>query len=123
MDKPWHLYVMAVLYILAGINHFRKPQLYYKVIPSFFTDKKFINEFSGSLEVMFGIYLCIPVFSNLAAISLMIYLLVVFPSNIYMAINEKASLGIPKWLLYLRLPFQFALIYWAYQYSDLNNIG
>jgi uncharacterized membrane protein len=122
MDKPWHLYVMAVLYILAGINHFRKPELYFKIIPPFLTNKKFINEFSGLIEIMLGIYLCIPVFSNLAAISIMAFLVVIFPSNIYMAMDEKASLGLPKWLLYLRLPLQLVLIYWAYQYADFTRI-
>lgn len=122
MDKPWHLYVMAVLYILAGINHFRKPELYFKIIPPFLTNKKFINEFSGLIEIMLGIYLCIPVFSNLAAISIMAFLVVIFPSNIYMVMDEKASLGFPKWLLYLRLPLQLVLIYWAYQYVDFTRI-
>lgn len=122
MDKPWHLYVMAVLYILAGINHFRKPELYFKIIPPFLTNKKFINEFSGLIEIMLGIYLCIPVFSNLAAISIMAFLVIIFPSNIYMVMDEKASLGFPKWLLYLRLPLQLVLIYWAYQYVDFTRI-
>lgn len=122
MDKPWHLYVMALLYILAGINHFRKPELYFKIIPPFLTNKKFINEFSGLIEIMLGIYLCIPVFSNLAAISIMAFLVVIFPSNIYMAMDEKASLGFPKWILYLRLPLQLVLIYWAYQYADFTRI-
>jgi uncharacterized membrane protein len=122
MDKPWHLYVMAVLYILAGINHFRKPELYFKIIPPFLTNKKFINEFSGLIEIMLGIYLCVPVFSNLAAISIMAFLVIIFPSNIYMVMDEKASLGFPKWLLYLRLPLQLVLIYWAYQYADFTRI-
>ena len=122
MDKPWHLYVMAFLYILAGINHFRKPELYFKIIPPLFTNKKFINEFSGLVEIMFGVYLCVPVFSNLAAISIMLFLVIVFPANIYMALDKKASLGLPKWLLYLRLPLQFILILWAYQYADFTQI-
>ena len=120
MDKPWHLYVMAILYILAGINHFRKPKLYAKVIPPFITNKKIINELVGVLEILFGLYLFIPMFSRLAAISIMLLLIFIFPSNIYMITNKEASLGWPKWLLYLRLPLQFLLIYWAYQYSHFN---
>ena len=120
MEKPWHLYVMAVLYILAGINHFRKPELYLKIIPPFIINKKFISEFSGVVEILLGIYLCIPIFSRLAAISIMILLVLIFPSNIYMLQNKEASLGWPKWLLYLRLPLQFLLIFWAYHYSNLH---
>lgn len=120
MDKPWHLYVMALLYIIAGINHFRKPELYLKIIPPFITNKKFVSEFSGVIEILLGIYLCIPIFSSLAARSIMIVLVLIFPANIYMVVNKKASLGLPKWILYLRLPIQFLLIFWAYQYSNLN---
>jgi uncharacterized membrane protein len=122
MDKPWHLYVMALLYILAGINHFRKPEIYYKIIPPFLTNKKFINELTGLLEIMLGVYLFIPIFSNLAAISIMILLVLIFPANIYMLIDEKANLGIPKWILILRLPIQLLLILWAYQYADFTTI-
>jgi uncharacterized membrane protein len=117
MDKPWHLYLMAVLYILAGLNHFRTPELYQKIIPSFIPQKKHINEICGFLEIIFGVYLFIPVFSSLAAWSIMGLLVVIFPANIYMALNNEASLGIPKWILFLRLPLQFILIYWAYQYT------
>lgn len=122
MNKPWHLYFMAILYILAGINHFRRPKLYNKIIPPFLTNKKFIAEFSGLVEIMLGVYLCIPVFSNLAAISIMILLVLIFPSNIYMLMDEKASLGLPKWLLYARIPLQFILMLWAYQYADFTRI-
>lgn len=113
---------MALLYIIAGINHFRKPDIYIKIIPPFISNKKLINELSGFLEIMLGIYLCVPIFSNLAAISIIILLILIFPSNIYMLINEKASLGLPKWLLILRLPIQFVLIFWAYHYADFSII-
>lgn len=113
---------MALLYILAGINHFRKPEIYYKIIPPFLTNKKIINELSGLLEIMLGVYLFIPIFSNLAAISIMILLVLIFPANIYMLMDEKASLGIPKWILILRLPIQILLIFWAYQYADFTTI-
>lgn len=117
MDKPWHLYVMAVFYILAGINHFRKPALYEKIIPLFIPYKKYVNEMCGFFEVIFGIYLFIPIFSNLAAWSIIGLLIIIFPANVYMLINKKARLGIPAWLLFLRLPLQGVLIYWAYQYT------
>lgn len=111
---------MALLYLLAGINHFRKPEIYFKIIPPFITNKKTINELAGFLEILLAVYLCIPIFSNLAAISIMILLVVIFPANVYMVIEEKASLGLPKWLLYLRLPVQILLIFWAYQYANFN---
>jgi uncharacterized membrane protein len=117
MDKPWHLYLMAIIYILAGLNHFRKPKFYEKIIPPFIPYKNYVNEFIGFVEIIFGVYLFIPAFSNMAAWSIIGLLIIIFPANIYMAINKKASLGIPIWILLTRLPLQFLLIYWAYQYT------
>jgi uncharacterized membrane protein len=115
---------MAVLYILAGINHFRQPDLYQKVIPPFIPFKKHINEIVGFLSTMFGIYIFIPVFTEYALWSIIALLIAVFPSNIYMLVSKEANLGIPKWILVLRLPLQLVLIYWAYQYlpNTINNL-
>lgn len=122
MDKPWHLYAMAIFYIIAGINHFVRPEVYLKIMPPFVPNKKFINELTGLFEIMLGIYLCVPIFSNLAAISLIILLNLILPANIYMLVDKKAGLGFPKWLLLVRIPLQFLLMYWAYQYVDLTKV-
>lgn len=120
MDKPWHLYVMAVLYILAGINHFISPKLYEKVIPPFIPYKKNVNEIIGFLCALLGVYIFIPIFTEYALWGIICYLIVVLPSNLFMITNDEASLGIPKWILYMRIPLQFVLIYWAYQYLPVN---
>jgi uncharacterized membrane protein len=39
--------------------------------------------------------------------------------HFYMLSSEKASAGIPKWVLILRIPLQFGLISWAYAYLAL----
>ena len=116
MTLPWHLYVMASIYILAGLNHFRMPRFYIKIIPPFFPNPKLLNILSGSAEIILGILLCFKTTTGYAAIGIIALLLAIFPSNIYMYMNEKASLGMPKWLLLLRLPLQIILIVWACQY-------
>lgn len=118
MIFPWHLYVMALLYVLAGINHFRKPRLYARMIPEFFPNPKLLNIISGAAEIILGVLLCIPAASSYAAIGIIALLIAIFPANFFMYMNEKAALGIPKWALLLRLPFQIVLIIWAYQYSN-----
>lgn len=117
MNLPWHLYVMALIYILAGINHFRIPQLYLKIIPAYFPNPKLLNAVSGFAEVLLGILLCIPTTSPYAALGIIALLIAVFPANLFMYVNEKARLGLSKWLLFLRLPLQIVLILWAYQYT------
>jgi uncharacterized membrane protein len=119
MVQPWHLYLMALLYFLAGINHFRVPKIYAKIIPPFFFNPKLLNIVTGASEIFLAIFLCIPTTSGFAALGIIVLLFAVFPANIYMAVNKKAGLGLPKWLLWVRLPLQIALGLWAWQYVAL----
>ncbi|VXC18417.1 DoxX family protein [Flavobacterium sp. 9AF] len=116
MHLPWHQYMMGLLYILAGLNHFRQPRLYVKIIPPFFKNPKLLNQLSGLAEIILGILICIEPTSIFAAWGIILLLIAVFPANYYMYQNENAALGLPKWLRLLRLPLQLVLIYWAYSY-------
>jgi uncharacterized membrane protein len=116
MILPWHLYLMALLYILAGINHFRKPGMYIKIIPPVFKNPKLINILSGAAEIVLGVLLTLPFTKIFAAWGIIVLLIAVFPANLYMFQNKKAGFGLPRWILFVRLPLQFVLIYWAYQY-------
>lgn len=117
MSLPWHLYVMAFLYIVAGINHFKNPRLYLKIIPPYFQNPKFLNHLSGFVEIFLGIGLCIPLVKSFAAWGIILLLIAVFPANLYMYQNEKAALHLPKWILLIRLPLQGILMYWAFIYT------
>ncbi|KGO85556.1 DoxX family protein [Flavobacterium rivuli WB 3.3-2 = DSM 21788] len=117
MTLPWHLYIMAAIYILAGLNHFRVPRLYQRMIPPALPSPKALNFISGIAEFLLGVALCIPAVSSWAAWGIIALLIAVFPANIYMYINERVGLGVPKWILLLRLPLQLALIAWAYLYT------
>jgi len=117
MELPWHLYLMAGIYILAGLNHFRNPKMYAKIIPDYLPAPKILNTVSGFAEIIAGILLCIPICSQFGAWGIIAILIAVFPANIYMATSPKASFRLPKWILWGRLPLQFALIFWAYLYT------
>lgn len=116
MDLPWHLYVMASIYILAGLNHFKKTRMYVRIIPPYFPNPKLLNVLSGLGELFFGILLCIPAYSSYGAYGIIGLLIAFFTVHIYMLQDKKASFGLPKWVLILRIPLQFLLIYWAYLY-------
>jgi uncharacterized membrane protein len=118
MNLPWHLYVMAVIYGIAGINHFRNPRLYLKIIPPFFSNPKLLNTITGIVEITLGVLLCIPQTTVFAAWGIILLLVAVFPANLYMFQNDKVGLGLPKWVRLIRLPLQLVLIYWAYQYTN-----
>ena len=117
MTLPWHLYLMAAIYIVAGLNHFRVPGLYQRMIPPALPNPKALNILSGLAEFILGIALCVPAVSSWAALGIIALLVAVFPANVYMYTNERAGMGVPKWVLLLRMPLQLALIAWAYFYT------
>lgn len=117
MNLPWHLYLMAILYILAGFNHFRNPGMYLKIIPPFFKSPKLINVVSGTAEIVLGVLLMFSLTTQYAAWGIIVLLIAIFPANLYMFQNKKASFNLPKWILFVRLPLQLVLIIWAFQYT------
>uniref|UniRef100_UPI004049ABC8 DoxX family protein n=1 Tax=Flavobacterium sp. TaxID=239 RepID=UPI004049ABC8 len=117
MTLPWHQYLMGIIYVLAGLNHFRQPRLYLKIIPPYLPNPILLNKLSGLAEIVLGFLLCLYLTSNFAAWGIIALLIAVFPANIYMYQEKKAGLGLPKWLRLLRLPLQIGLIYWAFQYT------
>lgn len=116
MIYPWHLYAMACMYILAGIIHFVKPKMYMRIMPNYIPKHKLMVLLSGLIEIILGATLCFPLTKNLAIYGIILMLVVFFTVHFYMLTNEKASAGLPKWVLILRIPLQFFLMYWAYFY-------
>ena len=114
---PWHLHLMGILYVIAGLNHFRNPRLYLKIIPPYFPKPKLLNYLSGIAEIILGVGICIPMFSQMSAWGIIALLVAVFPANLYMFSNKKAGMGLPKIVLLLRLPLQIILMLWAYYYT------
>ncbi|WP_394975740.1 MauE/DoxX family redox-associated membrane protein [uncultured Croceitalea sp.] len=116
MVYPWHLYVMALMYIFAGLMHFIKPKAYLRIMPRYIPNHKALVFWSGLAEVILGITLCVPNTKNIAIWGIIAMLIVFLLVHFYMLSGEKASAGFPKWALILRIPLQFGLMYWAYWY-------
>ncbi|WP_104736222.1 DoxX family protein [Hanstruepera ponticola] len=116
MSNPWHLYAMAALYIVAGIMHFVKPKMYMRIMPRYLPNHKTLVLVSGLAEIMLGAALLFKETRAWAIYGIMLMLTVFLLVHFYMLSGKKASAGIPKWLLILRIPLQFVLMYWAYGY-------
>lgn len=109
------VFLMGLLYIAAGVNHFIHPEFYIKMIP-FLPYPIQINFLSGIVEVLVGLTVMIPAFRIKAARGIIALLVAVFPANIYMALHW-AEWGNSPYPLFLRLPIQALLIWWAYLYT------
>lgn len=118
MNYVWHLYVMAAMYILAGIMHFVKPKAYMRIMPRYLPAHKTLVYLSGLAEILLGILLCFPDTKNIAVWGVVLMLTVFFLVHFYMLSSAKAGLNLPKWLLWGRIILQFGLIYWALFYLD-----
>lgn len=116
MTDAWHLYLMAAVYILAGIMHFIKPKVYLRIMPRYLPYHKPLVLLSGLAEIVLGIGLLFEPTRTIAVYSIIAMLVVFLLVHFYMLSGEKASAGFPKWLLLLRLPLQFGLMYWAFMY-------
>jgi len=104
---------------MAGIMHFVKPKMYMRIMPQYLPNHKLLVLLSGVAEIILGIGVCFPITKNFSIYGLVLMLAVFLLVHFYMLSSKKASAGFPKWLLLLRLPIQFVLMYWAYSYIPL----
>ena len=116
MIYSWDLYLMAGMYILAGVLHFVKPKAYMRIMPNYLPNHRELVYASGLAEIALGIGICFPQTKNMAIMGIILMLTIFLMVHFYMLKGEKEGAGIPKWILLLRIPLQFGLMYWAYWY-------
>ncbi|MEJ7600199.1 MAG: DoxX family membrane protein [Kofleriaceae bacterium] len=112
-------WLLTVVMVAAGLNHFVNPAPYLGMMPEVLPAKAALVYLSGVFEILGGLGLVLPATRKLAAWGLIALLVAVFPANVNMAVNEL-PLGtdpVPTWALWARLPLQLVLIAWAYWFT------
>jgi uncharacterized membrane protein len=115
---------MAILYIVAGINHFVKPQFYLRIMPSYLPAHEFLNYVSGITEIILGGLLLFKTTRIYAAWGIAIMLLAFMVIHVFMlqqAIKHESYLITPA-AAWIRLTLQFVLIAWAIWYTSATAI-
>ena len=107
-------YIMAALFIGAGVLHFLYPAPYLRIMPPALPAPQQLVLFSGVAEVAGGLGLLVPATRRWAAWGLLALLLAVFPANIYM-LQIHEQLHIPAWVAWARLPVQPLLMWWVWR--------
>ena len=114
----------GVLMVTAGILHFVKKSIFILIMPRKMPFKSFLVLFTGICEILAGIALLLNASRRLAGILLTIFMVMVYPVNIYMAFKKK-TLGkknsVHPIILWLRLPLQYPLIAGAYRWSKTET--
>lgn len=121
--KSCLLYVFGVFFVLAGVNHFVRPDFYLKIMPPYLPWHLPLVYASGFCEALLGAMLLLPRFRPVAARVLIALLVAVSPANVHMALNPKLYPEIHPTLLWARLPLQLVLIAWAYRYAKSSKGG
>ncbi len=111
------LYVMSILYIGAGINHFIFTERYVAIMPPWLPWHHALVYISGVLESVYGLLLLPQRTRRWSALLIMSLLIAVFPANVQMAVNYFKENNPYLWLAVVRLPLQLVLLYWAYVYT------
>lgn len=111
------MWLLGVLFVAAGVNHFRDPQFYVKIMPPYLPWHYELVLISGVFEVLGGIGLLIPQFRIAAAWGLIALLVAVFPANLHMALNPQDYPRFPPAVLWGRLPLQAIFIVWTYWFT------
>ena len=114
-------YLLGVLFVVAGSNHFAHPSFYLAMMPAYLPWHTALVYLSGLAEIMLGLLLCFRRSARLAGWGMIALLIAVFPANVQMALNSDLYPGYPAWALWLRLPLQLPLMAWAWWYTQPDS--
>jgi uncharacterized membrane protein len=112
------LYLMAAGYIAAGLNHFRKPDFYLRIMPGYLPAPQFLNGLAGVIEIILGLALLFRQTRPVAAWGLAILLVLFFSVHLFMLQQAYTQPGyfMSVGAGWFRLALQFILIAWALWY-------
>lgn len=115
-DPETHRYLVAFSFTAAGLLHFIKEDFFVSIMPEYIPWHKVLVWISGAAEIAGGVGILLPSTRMWAVFGLIALLLAVFPANIDMAVKAYRNKGLTTytWLLFLRLPLQFVLMYWVW---------
>jgi uncharacterized membrane protein len=112
---------MGAFYIVAGIMHFVRPDVYLPMMPPYLPWHLALIYLSGLAELALGVGVLVPALRVISAWGLIALLIAVFPANLHIAMNNvplfraAEGAGAMNWV---RLPMQAGLIVWAWWYTE-----
>jgi uncharacterized membrane protein len=122
--------VMGSLYVVAGTAHFVLTRVYVHVMPAYLPAPHALVLISGAAEIAGGVGVLMPEYLGLptrraAAWGIILLLIAVAPVNVWMAQHPELTPGVPQWMLWVRVPLQLPLIWWAWMNTtkDKSRLG
>lgn len=120
--KKISLVFLILGYLLAGINHFRSPAGYIRIIPSYLPTPVVLNILAGVFEILFALMLIRPKTRKVASYCIILMLIAFLPVHIQMVIDAPLQLGnltVTPLIAWTRLiVLQPLLIVWAWWHRE-----
>ena len=114
--------VMGAVYVVAGVGHFVATRMYMGIMPDYLPAHRELVLLSGVAEIAGGVGVLVPLTQRAAAWGLVALLIVVMPANVWMVQHPERYPGIPVWAMWVRLPLQGVLIWWAWRYTRVDDV-
>lgn len=107
---------IAAMFLFAGGSHFGLADGMVLMLPSWVPYRYLIIYVTGVIELILGVGFLWPLTRQLTGILSLLFLLCVFPANVYAAMNSVAFGGNvygPRYLVF-RIPLQIFLMGWIW---------
>jgi uncharacterized membrane protein len=113
--------VMGAIYVVAGVGHFVATRMYMGIMPDYLPAHRELVLLSGAAEIAGGLGVLVPQrYSGVrraAAWGLVALLAAVTPANVWMVQHPERFPGVLVWAMWVRLPLQGVLVWWAWRYT------
>jgi uncharacterized membrane protein len=105
------LRVIAVVPLLAsGVLHFTRTALMASIIPPFFASRPQLVVLTGVLEFAGAVGLLLPAFTRVTSACLAVFMIAIFPANVYAAGQTVGGLQMPTVPVRLTLHVVYILL-------------
>ena len=118
--------LLAVLMMVAGIQHLWNPEFYLPFVPSYLPFPLAIVYLSGVVELLLGVVTLFlnQKYTKYGILGIAILIVIFLPLHIEDALREQPVIGSPT-LAYIRLAIQFLLIWlsWnSYKFTSSKKV-
>jgi uncharacterized membrane protein len=108
-------WILAVFFVVAGANHFRVPEAYLAMMPSWLPWPLRLVQISGAIAIIGGVGVLVPATRRAAGWLLIAFLVAVIPATMHMTWHGEAAGSVLQRILpWLRLPLQMLIIAWVW---------
>lgn len=108
---------LGLMFISVVVVHTTAKRFLAAIVPDYLPRHRELVLASGVTAAIGGAAVLVPATRRPAAWGLVAWLIAVYPANIWMVQRAERYRMVPEWMLWARLPFQFPMIWWAYQYT------